>query len=62
MKGTIISNLDERPFPNPIEDHTADSKWQYCNCRSCQGKRRMMESLPGTKLDFDKIRLKDEKY
>lgn len=33
-----------------------------CNCQSCQEKRAMMQSLPGGKLDFDKIRLKDEKY
>ena len=45
-----------------LEEHTAESKWQYCNCQTCQEKRFTIESLPGAKPDWDKIRLKDERY
>ena len=49
-------------LPNPLEEHTAESKWQYCNCRTCQEKRMKLESMPGAKIDWNKIRLKDERY
>jgi hypothetical protein len=50
------------PDWEPFEEHTADSKWQYCKCRSCQNKRFLLDSLPGPKINYDKLRLKDEDY
>ncbi len=46
----------------PMEKHTADSKWQFCNCKSCQDKRYFLDSLPGPKIDFATFRHRDEKY
>jgi hypothetical protein len=47
----------------PFEEHTAESQWQYCNCRSCQDYRHLIETAPpGTKFNFDTYRHKDEKY
>lgn len=46
----------------PLEKHTADSKWQFCNCRFCQDKRFILDSLPGTPIDYQTYRRKDEKY
>jgi len=46
-----------------LEEHTAESKWQYCNCKTCRNKRRKLERMPpGTPINWDKIRLKDERY
>jgi len=58
--GTIGKN--EEVFPNPLEPHTAESKWQFCNCRSCQGKRALILSMPGKEIDFAKYRRSDERY
>jgi hypothetical protein len=44
------------------EKHTADSKWQYCNCGTCQEKRNTLNNLPGPPIDYDKLRRKDEHY
>ena len=44
------------------EEHTADSKWQYCMCKWCQEKRYKLENMPGATIDWNKFRLKDEKY
>lgn len=49
-------------LPNPLEAHTADSKWQFCNCGSCQRRRKLIEDTPGTKIDFATYRKKDERY
>lgn len=49
-------------LPNPLEVHTADSKWQSCNCTSCQERRKLIDSCPGTPLDYKTYRKKDEKY
>jgi hypothetical protein len=46
----------------PMEVHSADSKWQYCTCKSCQDKRFLLESLPGAKINFDTLRLTGERY
>jgi hypothetical protein len=46
----------------PLERHVAESKWQYCFCRTCQEKRWKLDHLPGPKIDYDKLRLKDEHY
>lgn len=46
-----------------LDKHVAESKWQYCNCKSCQDIRfRIEEAPPGTKFNFDTYRRKDEKY
>ena len=61
-KGTVTTfGTAAEVFKNPIETHTADSKWQYCNCRTCQRHRAFLDSLPGPKIDYDKLRLKDER-
>lgn len=44
------------------EPHTADSRWQFCGCRSCQEFRFLIESQPGSAIDFRTYRHKDEKY
>lgn len=50
-------------LPNPLEVHTADSKWQFCNCESCQRRRMLIDATPGKKLDFATYRSnRDEKY
>ena len=49
-------------YKEPFEEHLAESKWQYCLCQTCQEKRFKMEQMPGAKIDWDKFRLKDEKY
>jgi len=46
----------------PFEPHTADSKWQFCNCQSCQEKRVRLDRMPGPKIDYATFRNKDEKY
>lgn len=46
----------------PIEEHTADSKWQFCNCQTCQEKRFRLDCMPGPKINYAKFRLKDENY
>lgn len=47
----------------PLEVHTAESKWQFCRCASCQDKRQLILSAPSEKpIDFATYRRKDEKY
>ncbi len=46
----------------PIEKHTAESKWQFCNCQGCQEKRARLDRLPGPRVDFATFRNRDEKY
>jgi len=41
----------------PFEIHTADSVWQFCNCKSCQTKRKTLDSLPGAPIDYATFRL-----
>lgn len=50
------------PDYKPLEVHTCDSKWQFCNCKSCQEYRFLIESMPGKPIDFATYRHKDEKY
>ena len=58
-----IAEMPKQSFEmKPLEKHTADSKWQFCNCKSCQEKRFMLDSLPGPKIDYTTFRLKDERY
>ena len=49
-------------FANPIEPHTSESRWQTCNCKSCQSKRALILRMPGKDIDFAKYRRSDEKY
>lgn len=49
-------------LPKPLEQHTAESKWQFCNCETCQRKRQTIDALPGQKLNYSTYRHKDEKY
>jgi hypothetical protein len=50
-------------LPNPLEVHTGESRWQFCNCESCQRRRMLIDSMPGKKVDFATYRSnKDEKY
>jgi len=45
-----------------INEHVAESKWQFCNCQTCQEKRFKLDSMPGPKIDYQTFRLKDERY
>ena len=47
---------DSDVVPNPLEEHTANSRWQTCNCLTCQRKRKMMDSLPGEKIDWTQFK------
>lgn len=46
----------------PLESHVGESKWQFCNCQTCQEKRFKLDSMPGPKIDYATFRLKDERY
>jgi len=46
----------------PLEQHVGESKWQFCNCQTCQEKRFKLDSMPGPKIDYQVFRLKDERY
>jgi len=52
----------EPTLPNPIEKHTAESRWQYCNCKTCQSKRIFLDALPGQKIDYNTFRHRGENY
>ena len=51
-----------RDYHRPFEKHTADSKWQFCNCQSCQDIRFFIDAQPGTPIDYATYRHNDEKY
>jgi hypothetical protein len=57
-----VINMPANKEFESTETHTAESKWQYCGCKWCRAKRFKLESMPGAKIDWDKFRLKDEKY
>ena len=59
--GTIGILLVDREYA-PLEKHTAESKWQFCNCKTCQDKRRFLDGLPGERIDYATFRHRDEKY
>jgi len=61
-RGKVGAIHMEQNFIEPIEEHTADSKWQFCMCRSCQSKRALILSMPGKEIDFTKYRRPDERY
>jgi hypothetical protein len=46
----------------PLEKHMAESKWQFCNCQTCQEKRFKLDSMPGKKIDYSTFRLPGENY
>lgn len=52
----------EPALPKPLEKHTADSKWQFCNCGTCQRMRMFIDALPGKPIDYATYRHRDEKY
>jgi len=68
VSGEPIMNEDLRPefdasrAYKPFEPHVAESKWQFCNCLSCQNKRATIDALPGKPIDYNVYRHKDEKY
>jgi len=62
MKGFPQIERQQATLPNPKEKHTADSKWQFCNCQSCQEIRMRIDSMPGVKFDYATYRHRDEKY
>jgi hypothetical protein len=62
MRGHVGIVMTEEEFELPIEKHTADSKWQFCKCKTCQRKRKYLDSLPGTPIDYATFRHKDERY
>ena len=63
MEDRRIGMLEQwQPEYLPMEKHVAESKWQFCNCKSCQDKRFLLDSLPGKPIDYATFRLKDERY
>ena len=52
----------ELELPLPVEKHTGTSRWQYCNCETCQRKRMFLDSLPGQKIDYKTFRHRGENY
>jgi len=68
VSGEPTMNEDLRPefdasrTYKPFEPHVAESKWQFCNCLSCQNKRATIDALPGKPIDYNVYRHKDEKY
>jgi hypothetical protein len=46
----------------PLETHTAESKWQFCNCTTCQDHRFFLDSRSPDPIDYTKFRLKGENY
>ena len=42
----------EEVFEFPVTEHTAESRWQSCDCKTCQRKRRTYDSLPGKPIDW----------
>ena len=45
-----------------LEAHTADSKWQFCCCQTCQELRFKLDNMKGPKIDYAKYRHSDERY
>jgi hypothetical protein len=62
IKTFYILEKVEQTLPNPLEKHTADSKWQFCNCGTCQRKRLALNALPGKKIDYATFRHVGENY
>ena len=68
VSGELVMNEHLRPeFDKtreykPFEKHVAESKWQFCNCLSCQNKRATIDALPGKPIDYNVYHHKDEKY
>lgn len=64
MKKGTIGQIEGGWEPKqPFDKHVAESKWQYCMCKTCQERRHLIEMAPGVgKVDFDKLRHKDEPY
>ena len=58
--GAIVKSEPELLMP--FEKHTADSKWQFCKCETCQKKRALLDSLPGKQIDYATFRLPGERY
>jgi len=46
----------EEVFANPVTEHIAESRWQTCDCKTCQRKRATYDSLPGKKIDWERHR------
>jgi hypothetical protein len=60
-----VGHVAHMPKGNEIvgtEEHTADSKWQFCGCKSCRGYRTLIDSQPGTPINYATYRKKDERY
>jgi hypothetical protein len=61
-KGKVGFIVKTEVFKNEIDVHTADSKWQSCNCRTCQRKRTFLDGLPGAPFQYETFRHRDERY
>jgi hypothetical protein len=57
-----IGMIEPNDQLEPFEKHTADSKWQFCMCETCQRRRKLIDSAPGMPIDYSVHRKKDEKY
>lgn len=61
-KGTIGYIPSNEELVGPFEKHTADSKWQYCMCETCQRHRKYLQARSDKPINWDTLRLKDERY
>ena len=44
--------VDPKIEYKPFEEHQAESRWQTCNCQTCQEKRAMLEGIRGEPLPW----------
>lgn len=62
-RGHVSMVMTEREYVRPFEKHTADSKWQFCNCERDQDHRFYLLARSDKPIDFSTFRLdRDEKY
>ncbi len=51
--GYFIRDIE---LPNPVEEHLGTSRWQTCNCQTCQEKRIKYDSMPGKQIDWERYK------
>jgi hypothetical protein len=62
-RGHIGMLMTEREYVRPFEKHVAESKWQFCNCQTCQDHRFYLQARSEKTIDFSTFRLdRDERY
>lgn len=51
-----VIDKSEQELPNPVTEHVAESRWQSCDCKTCQRKRLMLDGMPGKRFDWYRYR------